>query len=64
MGRRKKEKFDSSKNRKLNEFLAELELEDDKKVKIVEYIENLTFQKLKEASVKSKSSKLRLKYSK
>jgi len=68
MSGREKRKFDTTKNRKLMEFLEELEIEVVKKEKIMSYIEKLTFQKVKEASIGKKDTtskvKLRLNYSK
>ena len=59
--RRKKRKFDPTKNRKLDEFLSNLEIDDSKKEQILEFVEELTFQKVKEASIgKKKESVLRL----
>ncbi len=57
---RKRKKFDASKNMKLDEFLSRLEIESAKKEKILEFVENLTFDKLKEASIKHKKPFLRL----
>jgi len=59
MARRKK--FDPTKNRKLDEFLAKINVDDKKKDKILEFVENLTFEKIKEASVKKAKPTLRLK---
>ena len=59
-GRRRK-KFDSSKNKKLDEFLSTLEIEDAKKERIMEFVENLAFEQLKEASIKKQKPFLRLK---
>ena len=53
MGRRRKP-IDVSKNRKLDEFLAKLEIEADKRERIMEFVENLAFEQLKKASVKEK----------
>ncbi|MAG16224.1 hypothetical protein CMO88_04135 [Candidatus Woesearchaeota archaeon] len=61
MARRKKVKFDPTKNRKLNEFLTKIKVDDKKKDKILEFVEKLTFEKVKEASVKKKKPVLRLK---
>ncbi len=59
-GRRRK-KFDASKNMKLDEFLSRLDIEEGKKGQIMEFVENLAFEKLKEASVKQKKPFIRLK---
>lgn len=58
---RKRKKFDASKNRKLDEFLSRLEIEEGKKEQIIEFVENLAFEKLKEASIKQQKTFLRLK---
>lgn len=50
MARRKKKQVDASKNHKLNEFLKQLEIEDDKRGKIVAFVEDLTFRQLKQLS--------------
>ncbi len=64
MVRRKKKQADASENRKLNEFLKQLEIEDDKRGKIVAFVEDLTFKQLKELSTgiseEKKKPKLRL----
>jgi len=52
--RRRRRKFDPTKNRKLDEFLSGLEIEQDKRDQIVEFIEKLAFDKIKEASLKPK----------
>ncbi len=57
MARRKKKQADASKNRKLNEFLKQLEIEDDKRGKIVAFVEDLTFKQLKELSTGIKEEK-------
>jgi len=54
MRTRRRTKYDPSKDRKLVEFLSELEIEEDKKDQIMEFIEKLAFEKVKEASVKPK----------
>ena len=53
-GRKKKIKFDPSKNRKLEEFLTQIEIKDEKKEQILAFVEQLTFEKIKEASRNSK----------
>lgn len=58
---RKRQRFDASKNRKLDEFLSKLDIENTKKEKIMEFVENLAFEKLKEASIKHQKPFLRLK---
>ena len=45
--RRKKKKIDAGKNKRLDLFLEELEIEQDKREKIVKYVEDLTFKTLK-----------------
>ena len=59
-GRRRK-KSDASKNRKLDEFLSRLEIEEEKKEQIMEFVEKLAFEKLKEASIKQQKPVIRLK---
>lgn len=58
---RKRKRFDASKNRKLDEFLSKLDIENTKKERIMEFVENLAFEKLKEASIKHQKPFLRLK---
>ena len=53
---RRKIKFDPTKNRKLDEFLTQLHIKDEKKDKIMEFVENLTFEKVKEASSEGRYS--------
>ena len=55
--RRKQRTFDASKNRKLNEFLSELEIDGRKKEQILEFVEQLTFETVKEASRRSREKK-------
>ena len=55
--RRKRRTFDASKNRKLNEFLSELEIDGRKKEQILEFVEQLTFETVKEASRRSREKK-------
>ena len=55
--RRKRRAFDASKNRKLSEFLSELEIEGRKKEQILEFVEKLTFETIKEASRRSREKK-------
>ena len=45
MPRKKKE--EASLNKRLDEFLNDLNIEAEKRKQIVEYVENLTFQQLK-----------------
>ncbi len=59
--RRKRKKFDDSKNRKLDEFLSGLDIDAGKKELIMEFVENLAFEKLKEASIRHQKPFLRLK---
>ena len=54
-------KFDPTKNRKLDEFLTNINVDDKKKDKIMEFVENLTFERLKEASMRKAKPVLRLK---
>ncbi len=58
---RGRKKFDASKNRKLDDFLSRLDIEEEKKEQIMEFVENLAFEKLKEASVKQQKPFIRLK---
>ena len=51
---RKKRKFDATKNRKLDEFLTKMNIAESKKDDIMEFVEKLTFEKVKEASIKKK----------
>ena len=51
MARRKK-KLDATKNRKLDEFLTNMNIEESKKEDIMDFVEKLTFEKVKEASIK------------
>ncbi|MBI2664455.1 hypothetical protein HYX10_03885 [Candidatus Woesearchaeota archaeon] len=51
----RKKKSDPGKNRKLAEFLSEINIDDDRKDKIMEFVEKLTFEKVKEATRKSKT---------
>ena len=51
---RKKRKFDATKNRKLDEFLTNMNIEERKKDDIMAFVEKLTFEKIKEASIKKK----------
>ncbi len=57
----KRKKFDASKNCKLDEFLSKLDIESEKRGKIMEFVENLAFEKLKEASIRQKKPFIRLK---
>ena len=50
MARRKKKQADASKNRKLDGFLKALRIEDDKRDKIVAFVEDITFKQLKQLS--------------
>ena len=64
MARRKKKPSDTGKNRHLDEFLKRLEIEDEKRGKIVAFVEDITFKQLKELSTgiteDKKKPKLRL----
>ena len=57
MARRKKKQPDAGKNRKLDEFLKALKIEGDKRDRIVSFVEELTFQQLKELSTGIKAEK-------
>lgn len=57
----KRKKLDASKNRKLDEFLSKLDIDAGKKEQIMEFVENLAFEKLKEASIKQQKPFIRLK---
>ncbi len=50
MARRRKKQPDTGKNRKLDEFLKALKIENEKRDKIVSFVEELTFQRMKELS--------------
>ena len=41
-------------NKRLDQFLIDLQIEQDKKKKILEYVEELTFETLKEKNPKPK----------
>jgi hypothetical protein len=45
--RRKKKRIDTSKDKRLDVFLTNLEIEKEKREKIVNYVEDLTFDVLK-----------------
>ena len=67
MARRRKKQADASKDRKLGEFLKALKIEGEKRDKIVSFVEELTFQRMKELSTgikakpeEDKKPKLRL----
>ncbi len=47
MRRRKKRKPDAGKNRRLDEFLKALRIEGQKRDKLVSFVEELTFKRLK-----------------
>lgn len=61
---RKKKGADASKNRNLEDFLKTLKIEGDKRDKIVSFVEEVTFKRLKELSTghieEEKKPKLRL----
>lgn len=57
---RRRRKLDPSKNRKLNEFLSILEIEEPKREQIIEFVEQLAFRQIKEASVGKKKPQIRL----
>ncbi len=50
MAKRRKKQADAGKNHKLNEFLKQLEIEEDKRGKIVAFVEDITFKQLKQLS--------------
>lgn len=50
MTRRKKNRADAAKNRRLDEFLRALRIEGEKRDKIVAFVEELTFKRLKQLS--------------
>ena len=50
MARRKKNQADAAKNRRLGEFLRQLNIEREKRDKIVAFVEELTFKQLKQLS--------------
>ncbi len=56
MGGRRKKKLEAAKNKRLDIFLAQLQIEDDKRKQIIKYVEDLTFETLQGKS----SPKLRL----
>ena len=56
-GKRKRLFLDANKNRNLDDFLSGLKIETDKRDKIIDFVENLTFQKVKEASAASQERK-------
>ncbi len=58
---RKRKKFDASKNMKLDEFLSRLDIEESKRERIMQFVENLAFEKLKEASINKQKPLIRLK---
>ncbi len=62
---RKKKQPDTGKNRKLDELLKSLNIEEEKRNKIVSFVEEITFKRLKELSTgrkedEEKKLKLRL----
>ncbi len=58
MGRKKRHKqLDVGKDRKLDEFLRQLRIEDEKRGKIVAFVEELTFKRMKELSTGIKEEK-------
>lgn len=50
MAKKRKKPAEASKNHKLNEFLKHLEIEYDKRGKIVAFVEDLTFRQIKQLS--------------
>lgn len=57
MGVKRKKKLDVEKNRRLDAFLTELEIETEKKEKIIKHVEELAFETFRRKS----EPKLRLK---
>lgn len=61
---RKKRQHETGKDRKLDEFLKALKIEGEKRDKIVSFVEELTFKRLKELSTgaaeEEKKPRLRL----
>jgi len=53
-------KRDDPKNRKLDVFLKELEIAKAKREKILHYVEDLTFETIRDKSQPVKNTKLRL----
>ncbi len=58
---RRKKRLDDHKNKRLDEFLTTLQIEADKKDKIIKYVEELTFQTIKDKTNPPPTQKLRLK---
>ena len=56
MAKSKKKAAEAGKNRKLDEFLKALKIEGEKRDKIVSFVEDLTFKRLKELSTGVKDS--------
>ena len=57
MGGKKAKKTDAGKNRRLDAFLTQLEIENEKKDKILRYVQDLTYETLQRKS----APRLRLK---
>lgn len=57
---RRRRKPDVSKNRKLDEFLTNLRIDEPKKEQIMEFVEKLTFERLKAGGTRDKKPGLRL----
>ncbi|MBI2137730.1 hypothetical protein HYU12_04395 [Candidatus Woesearchaeota archaeon] len=64
MARKRRKANDYGKNTRLDEFLSNLNIEAEKKEQIMQFVEQIAFEKLKEISTKKKqepAGKLRLK---
>ena len=46
----KKKRLDAANNKRLDLFLKDLEIEEEKRVRIVEHVENLTMEALQQRS--------------
>ena len=55
--RRKRRALDADKNGKLDEFLSKPEIENRKKEQSLEFVEKLTFETVKAASMRSREKK-------
>ena len=65
MARKRRKTQDYSKNTRLDEFLSNLNIETEKKEQIIQFVEKVAFDRLKEISTKTKhepAGKLRLKF--
>lgn len=61
MGGKKKKKPEVEKNRRLDAFLTDLQIETEKKEKIIKHVEELTQKTLQEKTRETNEPKLRLK---